>query len=106
METTVTSLQLKGLGRKAMTELTSKAKRLGITPERYVKELVREDLALDRRARTTTFYELLGPGREVDEAELDELVDAARTRHYQRTGKRKSAMWAGLSVSSLTPTFS
>jgi hypothetical protein len=84
-----TTLQLKGLGSKAMSEIADKAKRLGLTPEQYIRELVREDLALDRQARTTSLAELMGPGREVDEAELGRLVDAARTRHHRRSpGKR------------------
>ena len=83
-----TTLQLKGLGPKAMTELASKARRLGMSPERYLRELVQEDLALDRKARTTTLAEIMGPGREVDEAELDKLVDAARTRHHRRASRR------------------
>jgi len=32
-----------------------------MTPERYVRELVQEDLAYDRKARTTTLMELMGP---------------------------------------------
>jgi hypothetical protein len=84
-----TTLQLKGLGRKAMTELAIKARRLGMSPERYLRELVREDLALDRKAKTTTLAEIMGPSREVDEAELDKLIDAARTRHHRRISKQK-----------------
>jgi len=82
------TLQLKGLGQKAMTQLASKAKELGMTPERYVRELVEEDLALDRKAKTTTLSELMGPGRAVGEGELDELVEAARTRNHRRNVKR------------------
>jgi hypothetical protein len=89
MAATATSLQVKGLGRQAISELTSKAKRLGMTPERYIKELVQEDLALDRKARTTTLSELMGPGRDIDEAELDKLVEAARTRHHRRTARKR-----------------
>jgi hypothetical protein len=83
------TLQLKGLGRKAMTQLAKKAKELGMTPERYLRELVQEDLALDRKAKTTTLSELMGPGRAVDEGELDQLVEAARTHHHRRTAKRR-----------------
>jgi hypothetical protein len=56
----------------------------GLTPERYVQKLIEQDLALDRKARNTTFAELMGRGREVDEEELDRLVDEARTRHYRK----------------------
>ena len=78
------NLQLKGLGKQKMAELATKAKQLGMTPERYLKQLVEEDLARDRAARTTSLQELMGPGREIDEKELDALVERARERHHQR----------------------
>lgn len=89
MTETATTLQLKGLGRQAMSELARKAHRLGMTPERYVRELVREDLALDRKAKTTTLAEIVGPGRRIDENELDRLVDEARTRHHRRATRKR-----------------
>ena len=86
---TTPAIQLPRLGKQTIAQLTSKAKRLGMTPGRYIQSLIEQDLALDRRARTTTFAELMGPGREVDEAELDRIVDEARTRHHSKTrGKR------------------
>jgi hypothetical protein len=91
MATTATAptLRLKGLGRQKMAQITRKAKRLGITPEQYLRDLVEQDLALDEKARTTTLAELLGPGREVDETELDALVEAARERHYRRIARKR-----------------
>lgn len=89
MTTATASLEVKGLGKHKMAELTSKAKRLGMTPERYVRALVEEDLALDRQAKSTTFAKLMGSGREVDETELDQLVEQARTRHHQRMSRKR-----------------
>jgi hypothetical protein len=89
MAATATTLRVNGLGSRAMNELEHKAKRLGMTPQRYVRELVEKDLALDRKARTTTLAELMGPGRDVDEPELDRLVEAARTRHHRRTTRKR-----------------
>jgi hypothetical protein len=66
-----------------MAELTRKAKSLGMTPQRYIRLLIDRDLAMDRKARTTTFAELMGPGRAADEEEIDRLIDRARTRHHQ-----------------------
>lgn len=80
---TTSTLQVPRLGKQKMAELASKAKSLGITPERYVRLLIEEDLALDRKARTTTFANLMGLGRDVDEGELDHIVDQARTRHHE-----------------------
>jgi len=72
-----------------MAQLASKAKRLGMSPERYVRQLIEEDLALDRKAKTTTFAQLMGPGRTVDEAILDRVVDEARTRHHNSSRRKR-----------------
>jgi hypothetical protein len=83
------TVQLRGLGKKAMTELERKAKSMGMTPERYLRELVEEDLQLDRKARSMTFAEIMGLGQDVDENELDQLVEAARTRYHKRVSKKR-----------------
>lgn len=88
MPTSMT-LQVRGLGKQKMAELASKARRLGLTPQEYVKRLVEEDLAIDRAARTTTLADIVGPGRQIDEDELDRLVDKARTRHQHRVTKKR-----------------
>jgi hypothetical protein len=77
-------IQLPRLGKQQMVELTSKSRRLGMTPARYVQSLIEADLALDRKAHSTTFAELMGPGRPTNESELDRLVDEARTRHHKK----------------------
>jgi hypothetical protein len=86
----------------AKAHLRTTAARLGLTPERYVKELLDDHLALEQEAQATTFDELMGPVREefrksgMTEAQLDELVDRARTRHHQRTqGRKKRRRRAG-----------
>jgi hypothetical protein len=92
----MTILQVKGLGKQKMSELSAKAKRLGTTAARYVRRLVEEDLALDHQARQTTFAEIMRPVREefrasgMTEADLDAIVDRARTRHHQRATRRRS----------------
>ena len=63
-----------------MAAIVQRAKRLGMTPQRYLRHLVEEDLAISERAKTSSFEQLLGPGRPVDEAEIDRLVENARTR--------------------------
>jgi hypothetical protein len=59
-----------------------------MTPQRYLKHLVEEDLAISERAKHTDFETLLGPGRETDEGEIDRLVDDARTA-YHASKRRK-----------------
>jgi hypothetical protein len=88
--TAADTLQVKGLGRHKLDELTLRARRLGMTPEKYVKRLVEEDLAISAEARGMTFAEIMGTGRKVDEEELDRLVEKARVRHHVvRATKKK-----------------
>ena len=95
MPTVSPELRLKGLGQQKLNALTAKAKRLGMTPERYVRQLVEEDLAMDVEAREKSFAELMAPVREdfrksgMSEAELDEIVDRARTRHHERNSRKR-----------------
>ena len=89
MSATTDKLQVPRLAKNKMAELETKAKSLGMTPQRYVRLLIEQDLNLDRKARTTTFDELMGPGREVDEQELDQLVDEAKARHHKRSTRAK-----------------
>lgn len=77
-------IQVRGLSKRKIAALAARAKRLGMTPQGYVRHLVEEDLAISEQAKTSTFRELLGPGKAEEEAEIDRLVDAARTRYHQR----------------------
>jgi len=86
---TAPAIQLPRLTKRQMAELKRKATSLGVSPQRYLQLLIEEDLALDRKARSTTFAELMGPGRDLDEAALDRLVDQSRTRHYQSTRAKR-----------------
>jgi hypothetical protein len=82
-----------GLAKSKVAAIRARAKRLGVTPERYARQLIEHSLSVGIAARTTTFDELLAPVREdfrksgMTLAELDELVDAARTRHHNRVKK-------------------
>jgi len=87
--TTSCSIEIKRLGRRKINELTRKAKRFGMTPEQYVRQLVDDDLELSRAAQSMTFAHLLGPGQEYDEKELLEIVERARNEHYKSTQKKK-----------------
>jgi hypothetical protein len=89
MPATSFTLQVKGLGKKKAAAFIEEARRNGMTPQQYLKHLVEEDLAIAERARTTTFEELLGPGEQADEEEIDRLVEQAKARVYQgKTRKR------------------
>ncbi len=81
-------LQIRGLGKQKMVAVVERARHLGLTPQAYLKHLVEEDLAVSERAKSTSFNRLLGPGREVDENELDRLIEDARVA-YHREKRRK-----------------
>ncbi len=81
------ALQAKDLGKQKMAQVVRRAKRLGMTPQNYLKHLVEEDLAISVAARTTSFRQLMGPGTEVDEQEVDKLVEAAKTKYHRRASR-------------------
>ena len=83
------TLQIKGLGRQKLSQLARKAQKLGTTPEEYVRHLVEEDLAISRDARTKTFAQIIPPDRDADEAEIDRLVEKARSRHHRANSRGK-----------------
>jgi len=89
MPTAQTTIRLTGLGKKRVAALLTRARQLGMTPDRYVSELVAHDLALERKARTTSIRDIMGRGRPVDEAELDKLVEAARDEHHAKTRRKR-----------------
>lgn len=86
-------LQVGKLAPKQLVALRRRAKRDGMTPEEYVKQLIENDLESDQKARTLSFAEICKPFHEafkgVPEAELDAMVDAARTRRHERRNKRR-----------------
>ena len=89
MATTQTAtFQVRGLGKRKAEKLVARAKRLGITPQGYLKHLLEEDLAISDRAKTQSFEELLGPGREVVESEVDVLVEKGKVTHHRGKSKK------------------
>jgi hypothetical protein len=96
MPSSASAIQLSGLGKAEVAALRKRAKTLGLTPETYAAQLVRDGLELDRLARTMTFDELFAPVQArfresgMTEEELDGLVDAARTRHHEKKRSKRS----------------
>lgn len=84
MPTEQDTLQVNGLGKRKLAAVAERAKRLGMTPQRYLRHLVEEDLAVSECARSGSFEQLLGSGQAVDEAEVDRLVESARKRYQRR----------------------
>jgi len=82
------TLSITGLGKQKMAAVRDRAKKLGMTPQRYLKHLLEEDLAISERARTSTFEQILGRGRPADEEEIDRLVEGAKTQYHARKRKK------------------
>jgi RecB family exonuclease len=85
------TLQIKDLPSRKWIAIRRKAQQLGTTPERYLRALIDEDLALDRKAQSVSLSELGRPFEKalegVSDSELDELVD--RARHVRRSRARR-----------------
>jgi len=64
---------------------------MGLTAQGYVRQLIEDDLALDRKAQTTPMSELAAPFRKamkgLGDAEIDRIVDRTR-RPVQRSGHK------------------
>ncbi|HUO06778.1 MAG TPA: hypothetical protein VM008_00460 [Phycisphaerae bacterium] len=90
MATTTLTLRIKGLKRRNVDELARKAKLFGLTPERYVKQLLEEDLAISHEARTKTFAQIMGRKQDIDEDELDRLVEQAKHSHHEKSSRKKN----------------
>jgi hypothetical protein len=91
----VLTLQVTGLAKAKLAKLRQLAKQSGLTAETFAKQLIEDGLSQQEKARTTSFDELLAPVRSqfrkigMTEAELDKIVQAARTRHHNRNTKKR-----------------
>jgi hypothetical protein len=86
-----TILQVENLPHRKLSALKRKAQRMGLTAGTYVRQLIEDDLDLDRKAQNTSLDELAAPFRKalkgVADDEIDRMVEAAHTR--QSTSRRK-----------------
>ena len=95
MSSTLKSLRLPPLGKRQMAQLVESAKQIGVQPEDYAKQLVEDGLALQREAELMSFPQIVGRVRRangvVDESEVVQLVEAARTDLYRNKSRRKKS---------------
>src|SRR5947209_3254617 len=61
MATTQFMLQIKGFGKQKMAAVSKRARELGMTPQRYVKHLVEEDLEISEGPRPRVSRSFLAP---------------------------------------------
>lgn len=85
-----TEFIVSGLSKSTASALGTKARRRGLTVDAYVKELIAEDIELDRIARTKTFAELSMPFQKAFAGLSDSDLDAlARPASPKTAGKKK-----------------
>ena len=93
MSTATNSLRLTDLSSGQVTAIRRKADRMGVTAEVYVKQLIADDLELDRIARSTPLHALAAPVRKalrgMSGRDIDRLVESARAA--RRRGSRPSS---------------
>jgi len=84
MPSTATELRISDLPRQQASALKRKAQRMGLSAGDYVKQLIEDDLALDRKAQATSLKELAAPFREAlngaSEDQIARIVTKARQR--------------------------
>lgn len=84
MATASTVLRVDNLPVRQVSALKRKAEKLGLAPADYVRQLIEDDLAMDRTARTSSLDKLAAPFRKafrgLGEDELDRMVNAARAQ--------------------------
>ncbi len=78
--------------RKA-SAIKRRARDLGLTPEKYLQQLIADDLAISVKAQCTSLEDLAAPFREaladVEEEELDRRVKAARQGYRNASKPRR-----------------
>jgi hypothetical protein len=83
-----TSLVVDRVPAKQMSALKKKASRLGITLQEYMRELIADDLELDRIARTTPFSKLAEPFEKalggLSDEEINQMVKKARAQERKK----------------------
>jgi hypothetical protein len=76
------SFTISNLAKSRVNKLRQRAKRMGLTQDAYVRELIEEDEELDKLVRSKTFAELAEPFRQAlagaSEADLDALARPAK----------------------------
>jgi hypothetical protein len=81
-------LRVKILAPRQASAVKRKAERLGMSVDDYVKQLIADDLALDRKARNTSLDELALPFRKAlkgaSDSEIDRIVESARATTPRR----------------------
>lgn len=91
-----TKIEVSGLGKTKLAALREQAKTLGMSAERYARQLIEDGILLERIARTKSFDELFAPAQAefresgMTHIQLTRLVADARKRHASNTSRKKT----------------
>lgn len=83
MSTECNTLRIKGFTKWQMAKVLARARGNGMTPERYIKHLVEEDIATSQQAKTTRFSDLIVNKHDVDERAIDRVVERSKAKHHR-----------------------
>jgi len=82
---------VEGISKSMANVLGKNARRRGLTVEAYLKQLIAEDIELEREARTKTFAELAIPFQKsiecLSESDLDALARPRLAKNKTKPGK-------------------
>lgn len=85
------SLLVERLPSKKLLALKRRAQHAGMTPEAYVRQLIEDDLKLEREALQTPFEKLAAPFEKalggMSDDEIDELAESVRARRHKKSKK-------------------
>jgi hypothetical protein len=86
------TLRLPPLRKQSMAQLIAKAKRTGVPPEDYARQLVEDGLALQQEAESMTIAQIMAPVRRksgaISEDEIVKLVAQVR-KDYRKAGRTR-----------------
>lgn len=87
------TLDIGKLPAERLSAVKRRAQDLGLTPAKYLQQLIEDDLAVSTRAKSTSLDELAIPFRKalagVSEEELDRRVKTAKARRRNGSAVRR-----------------
>ena len=83
------TLRIKGLAKWQIAKVVARARGKGMSPERYLKHLVEEDIAISQQAKITRFSDLITSKQAIDEREIDRRVERAKAKHHRRASHQE-----------------
>ena len=81
MSLAATEIRIAKLPRQQASEASARPNKMGLTTEGYIKQLIEDDLALDKKAKTLSLDELAAPFRKALKALPRKILSKSYPRH-------------------------